>query len=45
MVFITAIQLVEEIVLVVILPKWQADVKGLCWVLTSKSQLVEPHES
>lgn len=29
----TALELVEEIVLVVILPRWKANVKGLYWVL------------
>jgi CDP-diacylglycerol--glycerol-3-phosphate 3-phosphatidyltransferase len=29
---ITAIELIEEIVLVIILPKWKANVKGLYWV-------------
>ena len=30
---ITAIDLVEEIILVFVLPKWEANVKGLYWVL------------
>lgn len=37
---ITAVQLVEEIVLVIVLPKWQADIKGLYWVLTRRNSLV-----
>lgn len=37
---ITAIQLIEEIVLVIVLPKWQADIKGLYWVLTRRNNLV-----
>ena len=32
-VFVTALQLVEEIILIFLLPKWQADVKGLFGVL------------
>lgn len=37
---ITAIQLIEEIVLVIVLPKWQADIKGLYWVLTRRNSFV-----
>ncbi len=33
---ITVLDLIEEIILVVILPEWQPDVKGLYWVLYSK---------
>ncbi len=33
---LTIIDLIEEIALVLILPKWQADVKGLYWVLKKK---------
>jgi len=33
---ITAIELIEEIILVIILPKWEANVKGLYWVLRSQ---------
>lgn len=36
-VVITLLDLIEEIILVVILPEWQPDVKGLYWVLHSKS--------
>jgi len=32
----TIIDLAEEIILVLILPRWTADVKGLYWVLKSK---------
>jgi phosphatidylglycerophosphate synthase len=32
-VFFTAIELIEEIVLVSLLPEWRANVKGLFWVL------------
>lgn len=35
-VVITAIQLIEEIALVILLPKWEANVKGLFWVLKRK---------
>ena len=30
---VTAVELVEEIILVVVLPEWRANVKGLYWVL------------
>ncbi len=33
---ITALELIEEIILVFILPKWEANVKGLYWVLRSQ---------
>lgn len=33
---ITGIELLEEIVLVALLPKWEANVKGLFWVLKRK---------
>jgi hypothetical protein len=33
---ITGLQLIEEIILVVLLPTWKADVKGLYWVLKNK---------
>ena len=32
-VVVTVVELVEEIILVWLLPKWEADVKGLYWVL------------
>ncbi len=32
-VFITRLDLTEEIILVMILPHWQADVKGLYWII------------
>jgi CDP-diacylglycerol--glycerol-3-phosphate 3-phosphatidyltransferase len=32
-IIITALQLVEEIMLVILLPTWKSDVKGLYWVL------------
>ncbi|HEX6892822.1 MAG TPA: CDP-alcohol phosphatidyltransferase family protein [Chryseolinea sp.] len=33
---ITAVELIEEIILVFILPKWEANVKGLYWILRSR---------
>lgn len=33
---ITAYELIEEIILVLILPKWQINLKGLWWVLKNK---------
>jgi CDP-diacylglycerol--glycerol-3-phosphate 3-phosphatidyltransferase len=34
----TILDLTEEIILVLILPRWQTDVKGLCWVIKNKNQ-------
>lgn len=34
--FITAIDLIEEIILVFLLPEWETNVKGLYWVLKKK---------
>lgn len=34
--FITALELLEEIILVILLPEWKTNVKGLFWVLKSK---------
>ncbi|MBP6334040.1 MAG: CDP-alcohol phosphatidyltransferase family protein [Bacteroidia bacterium] len=34
---ITALELIEEIILVVLLPKWEANVKGVYWVLKRKA--------
>jgi phosphatidylglycerophosphate synthase len=34
--FVTALDLVEEIILVQMLPKWEANVKGLYWVIKRK---------
>lgn len=31
-IFVTAINLIEEIILVLLLPQWQTDIKGLYWV-------------
>jgi phosphatidylglycerophosphate synthase len=36
--FVTAAQLAEEIVLVLLLPTWQVNVKGIYWVLKNKQQ-------
>jgi CDP-diacylglycerol--glycerol-3-phosphate 3-phosphatidyltransferase len=33
---VTAVELIEEIVLVLLLPKWAVNVKGLYWVLKKK---------
>ena len=32
----TTLQLIEEIVLIFLLPKWKADIKGIYWVLRQK---------
>jgi CDP-diacylglycerol--glycerol-3-phosphate 3-phosphatidyltransferase len=37
---ITAAQLLEEIILVILLPEWKTDVKGLYWVLRSKDGII-----
>lgn len=42
-VIVTGIQLVEEIVLVILLPEWKANVRGLYWVLKSWNQIIKPH--
>jgi cardiolipin synthase len=34
--FVTVIDLIEEIILVLLLPVWQTNVKGLYWVLKKK---------
>lgn len=34
---VTALDLAEEIILVLLLPRWQANVKGLYWVLKKKT--------
>lgn len=38
MVVVTAIELTEEIILVLLLPVWKANVKGLYWVLKEKAK-------
>jgi phosphatidylglycerophosphate synthase len=37
---VTALQLVEEILLVIILSEWKTNVKGLYWILRSKKLIV-----
>lgn len=37
-VIVTAIDLIEEIIIVLMLPKWQADVKGIYWVMNEKNK-------
>ena len=34
----TAVDLIEEIILVFVLPKWETDVKGLFWVMKKKKR-------
>jgi len=36
---VTTADLLEEIIIVVILPKWKSNVKGLYWVLKNKAEL------
>ena len=36
-VIITIIDLIEEIILVLILPKWEVNVKGIFWVMKRKT--------
>ena len=38
-IFITGLDLMEEIVLTFLLPKWKANIKGLYWVLKQKSRV------
>lgn len=38
--FITTLELVEEIIIVGILPEWKTDVKGLYWVIKSKNKKI-----
>jgi CDP-diacylglycerol--glycerol-3-phosphate 3-phosphatidyltransferase len=40
-VIITAVELIEEIILVIILPKWKVNVKGVYWVLKERKQVKE----
>jgi phosphatidylglycerophosphate synthase len=37
-VIITMLQLIEEIILVALLPKWETNVRGLYWVLRNKAR-------
>jgi phosphatidylglycerophosphate synthase len=39
-VVITGIELIEEIVLVIILPEWKTNVKGVYWVIQSRNQML-----
>lgn len=34
----TALDLIEEIVIVLLLPQWQSDVKGIYWILKNKTK-------
>jgi CDP-diacylglycerol--glycerol-3-phosphate 3-phosphatidyltransferase len=34
---VTILDLIEEIILILIIPRWQTDVKGLYWVLRNKN--------
>ena len=36
-IFITALELIEEIVLVMMLPQWKTNVKGIYWVMRERS--------
>jgi len=38
---VTAGELIEEILLIFVLPKWKTDVKGLFWVLKHQKKQVE----
>lgn len=38
---ITGIQLIEELILVIMLPEWKANVKGLYWVWRSRSDVMQ----
>ena len=35
---VTALDLIEEIILILILPKWETDVKGLFWIMRRKKK-------
>jgi CDP-diacylglycerol--glycerol-3-phosphate 3-phosphatidyltransferase len=37
-VFVTSAELIEEIIMTLLLPRWEADVKGLYWVLKRKQE-------
>lgn len=39
---ITCIELIEEIIIIFLLPTWQADVRGIYWVLKGKEKLQNP---
>lgn len=38
MAFVTALDLLEEIILVLLLPQWRSDVKGIWWIDRDKAQ-------
>ena len=38
---ITTVQLIEEIIIVIVLPEWKTDVKGLFWILRSRKPVVQ----
>lgn len=38
-VIITSLELIEEMIIVMILPEWQTDIKGLYWVLKQKKMV------
>jgi phosphatidylglycerophosphate synthase len=44
-VIITALELIEEIILVLMLPRWQADVKGLYGIIKKKNQKIHHRTS
>jgi CDP-diacylglycerol--glycerol-3-phosphate 3-phosphatidyltransferase len=37
---ITALDLVEEAILVLLLPRWRANVKGICWIKRDQAQSI-----
>lgn len=37
-IFVTAIELIEETIIVYFIPRWETDVKGLYWVLKKRKQ-------
>ncbi|MFD0997805.1 CDP-alcohol phosphatidyltransferase family protein [Ohtaekwangia kribbensis] len=44
-VVITALQLVEEIILVIMLPQWTANVKGVYWIWRTRTQIAHSKQS
>lgn len=38
-VLVTALQLIEEIIMVLLLPEWETDIKGIYWLLKRKRKL------
>jgi CDP-diacylglycerol--glycerol-3-phosphate 3-phosphatidyltransferase len=43
-IIVTGIDLVEEIIIVLILPEWRANVRGLYWVFRTKDKLLGPDQ-